>query len=245
MSKKNNLKNTYKEIKEIEKRNDFVNRHSNAEIYLDDKYNHTDSLKVKIKKGTLHIFGECFYHLHKLSYIKKDNFSKYVIRNRNIIGTMFIIGTLALGGKISNIIDNTNKNETTIVSELPDSNYITLNKLYVVQPKDTLSELSEKTGISQNDIKQANQFETSLLFEGNTIKLPYRINYNELENYTEIIDNGNMTAKSLAKSYETDFRTILLLNENTIKYDNDKQDYLFTTDTVIIPSFDKIEKKYK
>ena len=118
------------------------------------------------------------------------------------------------------------------------------------QPKkgDTLWGLSQEFGISQSEIKNANQdlfSNTDLIYDMYKYKIPYKVTTNNLDEYTDIVDTGDLTVKELAKEYDTDVSTLLGINENNVEYDYDKQAYVFTTDQAIVPSFDEIIEKSK
>ena len=69
MSKNNeNIITKYKALRGKEKRQ-HEKRHGDVEEYLDEYYNYSNDMSVRIKKGALHIVGEAFYKLNCLKYL--------------------------------------------------------------------------------------------------------------------------------------------------------------------------------
>lgn len=237
----------YKAIRGKEKQM-FIERHGSAEDYLNEKYENSTDTIVKIKKGVIHIFGEAFYKLDSLRYLEHDNFKKYVIRNRQVLGAVLVVGALAIGAPT---IKKANEKDPVIITAYAEDKTAaeyTFNKIYVVQKGDNFWDIMQETGFTESELKNANNslFDNTIVHPGDEIKLPYKISTNKLEEYVEIVDKGDIkSARELAKIYETDLDTIVELNKSNLEYNNDTHDYEIITDQVIVPSFDEIVKKYK
>ena len=246
------VSNDYKSIKEKEKKNSFKKRHERSEKFLKEEYGKDiDSIPkwiaFKTKKGLLHITGEFVYQVNNLIPRKKDDASRYVIRNRKVILGVIIGGAIITGLNTNKVKEANSNSKATI--ETTDTTkpvkYYYLNKIYVVQSGDTLSELAEKKGVSMSRIESVSELNTSLLYIGQKIKIPYEIDEDELYEYTKIVDAEGKTLKELASIYETDVETLEELNKNYIMFDYDRQSLVSISDTILVPNFSKIEKTSK
>ena len=245
MSKNNeeNIITRYKALKGKEKRK-HEKRHGAVEEYLDEYYNHSNDLSVRIKKGTLHIVGEAFYKLNCLKYLKKDTPKKYVLRNRQIIGVV-LAGTLVISGISLSKHQDKPEPEPTPVAPLED---YTFNKMYEVQRGDTLLEVAEDFDVKSSDIRYANSslFEGStLLHEGDVLKIPYTVCTDDLGKFTDIIDIGDLSVQEVADIYGTDCKTLQLINGDNITFDYEDREYEINQDQIVVPEFDEIVKKHK
>lgn len=245
MSKNNeeNIITRYKALRGKEKRQ-HEKRHFAAEEYLDERYNYSTATTVKIKKGALHVVGEAFYKINCLKVLKKDTPKKYVLRNRQIIG-IIVAGTLVIGGV--NILRRPDKEETAkqpVTSTLTD---YTFNKTYEVQPGDTLSQVAEDFDVKATDIKYANKSleDTNLLYQGDTLKIPYTVSTADLGEFTDIIDIGDLSVQQVAEIYETDCQTLELINGDNITFDYEDREYEINQDQIVVPEFKEIVKKHK
>lgn len=237
----------YQALRGKEKRR-FHKRHEALEEDLIEEYGDSQDFTLKLKKGTIHVLGETIYNINCMRKQKNDTFKKYVIRNRKKLGVIVVAGFLAVGIPVAKNIRKTEPVIVTAYAEDNNETEYTFNKLYYPVSGDTLSGLSKEFDISQSEIKNANSdlFDnTDLIFENNVYKIPYKVTTNDITEYTDIVDNGDLTVKELAKEYDTDVTTLLEVNKDNVEFDYDKQAYVFTTDQAIVPSFDEITKKQK
>lgn len=246
MSKNNSeesILTRYRALRGKEKRQ-HEKRHGNVEEYLDEYYNHSNDLSVRIKKGTLHVIGEAFYKINCLKYLKKDTPKKYVLRNRQIIGFV-VAGTLVICG--ANVFKRPSKQEPTPSPKAPLVDY-TFNKIYDIQPGDTLTEVAESFDVKPTDIKYANPklFEnTNLLYDNDFLKIPYTVSTDDLGKFTDVIDIGDATVKEIAEEYGTDCETLQLINGDNITFDYEDREYEINQDQIVVPEFKEIVKKHK
>ena len=243
MSKNNeNIITKYKALRGKEKRQ-HEKRHGDVEEYLDEYYNYSNDMSVRIKKGALHIVGEAFYKLNCLKYLKKDTPKKYVLRNRQVIG-LVVASTLVIGGV--SVFKNTGKEEQDTVTRNPLVDY-TFNKVYEVQQGDTLSQLAENFDVKSSDIKYANRSleNTNLLYEGDVLKIPYTVSTDDLGEFTDIIDIGDLSVKEVAEVYGTDCQTLQLINGDNITFDYEDREYEINQEQIVVPEFKEIVKKHK
>lgn len=234
----------YKALKGREKQAHDI-RHGEAEKFLNEKYQYANDISTRLKKGTLHIAGETFYKLQCLGIRNKDNITKYVFRNRKVIGIILASGIVLGGISIAKNIRNDEQPKTgQTTSTLTD---YTFNKTYEVQFGDTLSELSEQFDVDQDDIRRANKAleNTTLLQEGYTLKIPYTISTDNLEEFVDVVDIGDLTVKELANEYNTDCQTLYELNNGNIDFDYETKQYVTTKEQLLVPEFDEIIKKHK
>lgn len=234
----------YKEVKKEEEKESLYKRHSilNKRIY-NEFYNFDESIPgeivFSIKQGTIHITAEMFYQLRKLTYLGKEPFTKFIIRNRKLIGTVLLSSILisALSGKnISDNIDDNNQNITS--EELTEENSeleITLNRKYEVVQGDTLSEIAQDSGNSVDRIKYENNLDSDLIYIGEKLTIPYTISKENINYYTDTIPVGNKKIQDIASEYETDIKTIISLNKEAILEQGDN--YIILSNQIIVPKF--------
>ena len=234
----------YKALKGREKQAHDI-RHGEAEEFLNEKYQYANDINTRLKKGALHIVGEAFYKLDSLRYLEHDNAKKYVLRNRQIIG-FILAGTLVLGGVSLARNTRQDKQPRTEQTQSALEDY-TFNKTYEVQFGDTLSELAERFDVKQGDIKRANKSleNTTLLQEGDILKIPYTVSTDNLEEFVEIVNIGDLTVKELAEQYGTDCQTLYDLNTGSIDFDYETRQYVTNKEQLLVPEFDEIVKKHK
>ena len=244
-NKLENAINKYKALRGKEKQK-FNERHYEAEKLLDERYNHSNSIEVKLKKITLHIFGESFYKLNCLRILKSDTPKKYLVRNRQIASLVLagsIVGT-AIG--LANLRHDEPKPDP-IVNNKPEIEYCDINRVYEVQFGDTLSEVAEEFDVSQSSIKYANKKDSTLLYTGEDLIIPYQLNTDYLDECTDVVNIGDMTVEELADKYETDCKTLVELNGDGITYDytEAEREYKTDLDQLLVPDFDKVLEKHK
>lgn len=240
------VKEDYKYIKDMEEKNKFSVRREKREEYINREFKgDIDSIPkwivFKTTRGILHVAGEFVYQLRKFVPKKRDDVTRYVIRNRKAIVGLALCGGLAIG--LSQCNKKSVEPEVSVVDPVPPVEYITLDKIYEVQPKDTLSELAEKVGISMSDIEIENHLDVNLLYIGQKLALPYEVDESELYDYIKLVDVDDMSIKEIAAKYETNVETLEKLNEEYIVFDYDTQKLVSTTSTILVPDFSKIEKE--
>ena len=197
-------------------------------------------IAFRLGQGIVHISAELLYQLSKLSYINKDNLIKYILRNRRLAAAV-VAGVII----ISNIPGQTNTPEPIntgevagVVVENPTETYdetITLIRNYEVVVGDSFSTLSDMSLTKINTIKAMNGYTSDMLYLGDIIKLPYVVNKEDLQYYTETVDTNGMSLADLASLYETDEDTLYRLNKEAIG-DVDGA-HIITTTKILVPKF--------
>lgn len=239
------IRKSYKEVKSDESKYPFKERHRN----LNDRFYNNYAGKVdstggliafRLGQGIVHISAELLYQLSKLSYINKDNLIKYILRNRRLAAAV-VAGVII----ISNIPGQTNTPEPIntgevagVVVENPTETYdetITLIRNYEVVVGDSFSTLSDMSLTKINTIKAMNGYTSDMLYLGDIIKLPYVVNKEDLQYYTETVDTNGMSLADLASLYETDEDTLYRLNKEAIG-DVDGA-HIITTTKILVPKF--------
>ena len=182
---------------------------------------------------------ELMYQLSKLEYISKDKPLKFFIRNRVLaasLAALIIIFTISLNN--SNSIqtgDNVVAGEEKIYTDNIDENQIMLTKVHKVTYGDTLSKLSKESNTTINAIKRENALSSDDLYIGDTIKVPYYVNEEDIKYYVNSIDVDNRSLYDIAKMYNTDIETLVRLNEEAIQeIDNT---YIIMSNTLLVPDF--------
>lgn len=224
----------------------YADRHKKYSEYLDEMYDGKDTPWIKTKRGALHILGELYHQGSKFKVRKKDNVSKYLIRNRRVIITAALTGAVIVVLNTPPMKKAFTPEPIQTQSESEEkTEYITINKIYKVKNGDTLSELSEKTGIDQTTIKNANRMDTTLLFIGDELKIPYTIDIRDLDEYVKEIELKDKTVEEIAEEYNTDMITLKELNPYTITYDYENKEYKVKTKKIVVPNFTKEKKETK
>lgn len=224
----------------------YADRHKNCSEFLDDLYDGKDTTWIRTKKGALHVLGELYYQGSKFKVRKNDNASRYILRNRRVITAAILTGAVivVLNTPPMKKVFSPEPIQTQSTAEEP-TEYITINKIYKVQNGDTLSELAEETGVDQTTIKNANRMNSTLLFIGDELKIPYTVDVKDLDKYVEEVELGDKTVEELAEYYETDMITLKELNPYTITYDYENKEYKVKTKKIVVPNFTKEKKETK
>ena len=132
--------------------------------------------------------------------------------------------------------------ETTITTTVEDDN-IYLYRNYTVEFGDSLSYLSQISGISISTIREANGMgpKDTMIIDGQKLKLYYPVKPEDLKYYTAIVELDGRDIFDIAKEYETDVDTLCKLNKDSIveTYDSEKQVYRYSIkgNTLIVPNF--------
>lgn len=199
--------------------------------------------------------------LLKLRVHKNDNFRKYVLRNKKVLGTLAVV--VALGATASTINSNNNSvavfenTQTTIDSEddvvnenqlsldyttssteettPPDQ--VTIYRVHEVVVGDALYKFSADSNSTIEEIKKVNGMSSDSIVLGREYKIPYIINYEDLGIYTNSATyDPNMSLEDFAKKYETDIETIRKINQEAITFAPGKG-YSVNTDILLVPDF--------
>ena len=111
-----------------------------------------------------------------------------------------------------------------------------LNRNYTILKGDTLSRLASNANSSISELKQINGYETDDIYYGRKMQIPYTIDTEDLEFYTESVKVNDYTLEELAKIYETDIETLYKLNPEAIMKIGDNTYYVLS-DSLIVPKF--------
>ena len=237
------VKQAYKEVKKEERKYPFSDRHSNINRNYHNKYADRDTAKEEVlfRAGQIpvHILMELMYQLSKLEYISKDKPLKFFIRNRVLaasLAALIIVFSISLNN--SNSIqtgDNVVAGEEKFYTDNIDENQIILTKVHKVTYGDTLSKLSKESNTTIKAIKRENALSSDNLYIGDTIKVPYYVNEEDIKYYVNSIDVDNRSLYDIAKMYNTDIETLVRLNEEAIQeIDNT---YIIMSNTLLVPDF--------
>lgn len=248
-----NVKDSYREVRRDEKKYSFKKRHARIndaydETFADSVKNVPGEILFYTGKGTAHVFLEGLYQLSRLSYINKDTVTKYVIRNRRLIAAALAVGVIASCGW--------NKEEkkveelpvAPIVTELPtekeemkqpvaesEEPRVVMTRFYTIERGDTLSRLAYNANSSVEELKRMNGYEDDKIYSGRKMTIPYTIDREDLEYYTESIKVYDLTLEEIARAYETDIDTLYQLNREAI-YKLGRQ-YSILSDSLLVPKF--------
>lgn len=198
----------------------------------------------RIQKGVFFFFREAFVTGYNMKIRRDDGAIRYTIRNRGPIATLIAL-TLVLGASYAkNSSDNSLSNEPTISYEektdqesemAVQTPTITLIRNYEVEMGDTLSQLATDANCSMSEIKRINDLDSDMIYYQSTIKIPYHIPIDEIENYTTQSLYQGENLKNYATLFQTTEATILALNKDTIVESNGN--YYVTTNTLTTPTF--------
>ena len=248
-----NVKDSYREVKIDERKNSFAKRHARMSQAFDETYqDKVTSLPKEILfhtgKGTAHVFLEGFYQLSRLSYINKDTVTKYVIRNRRLVALALALGIITSCGWFQpkkeeeapvatkvveiHVPDETEPVETTVEGEEPR---LVLTRYYTIERGDTLSRLAYNANSSVEELKQINEYDSDKIYAGHKMIIPYTIDREDIDYYTETVYINDFSIEEIARAYETDVETIVQLNRGYIVYSNGE--YHATTYYILVPVF--------
>ena len=150
--------------------------------------------------------------------------------------TVAFLGASFIGLSINAAKKNTKESEiNTMINE--DENTITLTRNYTVSWGDTITAISNRTGISQRDITSDNDIENAnRIGEGQHLVLNYSIDSDNLKYYTETVSVEGKYISEIASEYDTTIKTIYDLNKDAI-IDNGNGTYTIISDTVLVPKW--------
>ncbi|MBP5679406.1 MAG: LysM peptidoglycan-binding domain-containing protein [Bacilli bacterium] len=246
-----NVKEAYREVKIEERKMSFQKRHQGISQAFDEEFaDKVTSVPKEILfytgKGTVHVFLEALYQLSRLTYINKDNVTKYVIRNRRLLAAAVAAGVLFSVGSCSK------KEEAPIVrpithivveeptqevpEEIPSEDpRLVLTRNYTIEKGDTLALLAYNSNSSIEELKRINGYDSDKIYYGRKMTIPYTINREDLEYYTESVKMNDFSLKEIARAYETDLETLYQLNPIAIFYQDGQ--YYPISNTILVPRF--------
>lgn len=194
--------------------------------------------------GILNITAEMIYQIIRLKEEKKG----LVLSHKTAAAGLAAIVILSSCGfavsSKSKTPDpaNTTPIEQTTPSEEEMQTAMTLTRMYTIEAGDTLSGIAANARTPMRKIKRINSISSPELIEmGATIEVPYTVDKEDEEYYTETIAVENMTLEEIAQKYETTVETLENLNAESINYLSDNS-YAILSDTLIVPKFPTIEE---
>ena len=247
--RQNSWTQAYKEVRQDEQSYDFISRHTAFnQLFRHEFEGKVDSFPKEVAfrmgQGTVHVFGEALYQIRKLGYITKDNFPRFVLRNRGLIGGILVAGTLITAANIKD-------KEPTELGSIPEATPIveeqvetvsreenktyTLMRNYRIPKGDTLSEISENARTPIEEIQDINHIHGTTIYAGDHIRIPYTIPEEDLMYYTYTIKVGNQSLEDITRMYETDIDTLMTLNEGSITWMNGN--YILFSEDLRVPHF--------
>ncbi len=253
------FKDAWQEIRSEEKTYPFTERHKNINKNIHREYYpyRATSLQYMVyglKNGILHVSAELVYQLEKFRYITEDNVPKFIIRNRKSL-----CGIIAAGVLITSVVTKSNDPVTKPSVEQPTtpvtdpviseddtveniSDKIVLNRVHVIEFGETLSEYSEDSNTTVEEIKRINNIKDENIIEsGKKIVIPYIISKDDLKYYVSSTEyDSNIPLETYAALYETDVETLLQLNKEAIDkviLSTGEIAYMPISNTLQVPSF--------
>ena len=167
------FKEAWQEVRSEEKSYPFTERHKNINKNIHSKYypyraTLPQYIVYGLKNGLLHVSAELVYQLEKFRYITEDNIPKFIIRNRKSLCGIIVAGVL-----ITSVVTKSNDPVTKPSVEKPTtpvtdpviseddtveniSDKIVLNRVHVIEFGETLSEYSEDSNTTVEEIKRIN-----------------------------------------------------------------------------------------
>ena len=248
-----NVKDSYREVRQDEKKYSFKKRHAKInDAYYDSFAGGVKNVPGEIVfytgKGAAHVFLEGLYQLSRLSYINKDTVTKYVIRNRRLIAAALAVGVIASCGWSKDEKKVEELPVTTIATQVPTTKEevdqpmveleeprVVMTRFYTIERGDTLSRLAYNANSSVEELKRMNGYEDDKIYSGRKMTIPYTIDREDLEYYTESIKVYDLTLEEIARAYETDIDTLYQLNREAIYKLGDQ--YSILSDSLLVPRF--------
>ena len=253
------FKDAWQEIRSEEKTYPFTERHKNINKNIHSKYypyraTFLQYMVYGLKNGLLHVSAELVYQLEKFRYITEDNVPKFIIRNRKSLCGIIVAGVL-----ITSVVTKSNDPVTKPSVEQPTtpvtdpviseddtveniSDKIVLNRVHVIEFGETLSEYSEDSNTTVEEIKRINNIKDEDIIEsGKKIVIPYIISKDDLKYYVSSKEyDSNIPLETYAALYETDVETLLQLNKEAIDkitLSTGETVYAPISNTLQVPSF--------
>lgn len=255
------FKEAWHEVRSEEKSYPFTERHKNINKNIHSKYypyraTFLQYMVYGLKNGILHVSAELVYQLEKFRYITEDNIPKFIIRNRKSLCGIIVAGVLitsAVTKDNDSVITPPEEQPTTPVTDTstsePDtqveqitSDKIVLNRVHVIEFGETLSEYSEDSNTTIEEIKRINNIKDEDIIEsGKKIVIPYIISKDDLKYYVSSTEyDSNIPLETYAALYETDVETLLQLNKEAIDkvvLSTGQTAYMPISNTLQVPSF--------
>lgn len=255
------FKEAWQEVRSEEKSYPFTERHKNINKNIHSKYypyraTLPQYIVYGLKNGLLHVSAELVYQLEKFRYITEDNIPKFIIRNRKSLCGIIVAGVLITSAVTKNndsVITPPEEQPTTPVTDTstsePDtqveqitSDKIVLNRVHVIEFGETLSEYSEDSNTTVEEIKRINNIKDENIIEsGKKIVIPYIISKDDLKYYVSSTEyDSNIPLETYAALYETDVETLLQLNKEAIDkiiLSTGEIAYMPISNTLQVPSF--------
>ena len=255
------FKEAWQEVRSEEKSYPFTERHKNINKNIHSKYypyraTLPQYIVYGLKNGLLHVSAELVYQLEKFRYITEDNIPKFIIRNRKSLCGIIVAGVLITSAVTKNndsVITPPEEQPTTPVTDTstsePDtqveqitSDKIVLNRVHVIEFGETLSEYSEDSNTTVEEIKRINNIKDENIIEsGKKIVIPYIISKDDLKYYVSSTEyDSNISLETYAALYETDVETLLQLNKEAIDkvvLSTGQTAYMPISNTLQVPSF--------
>lgn len=253
------FKDAWQEIRSEEKTYPFTERHKNINKNIHSKYypyraTLPQYIVYGLKNGLLHVSAELVYQLEKFRYITEDNIPKFIIRNRKSLCGIIVAGVLitsAVTKDNDSVITPPEEQPTTpvtdpVISEDDTveniSDKIVLNRVHVIEFGETLSEYSEDSNTTVEEIKRINNIKDEDIIEsGKKIVIPYIISKDDLKYYVSSTEyDSNIPLETYAALYETDVETLLQLNKEAIDkvvLSTGQTAYMPISNTLQVPSF--------
>lgn len=255
------FKDAWQEIRSEEKTYPFTERHKNINKNIHREYypyraTLPQYIVYGLKNGLLHVSAELVYQLEKFRYITEDNIPKFIIRNRKSLCGIIVAGVLitsAVTKDNDSVITPPEEQPTTPVTDTstsePDtqveqitSDKIVLNRVHVIEFGETLSEYSEDSNTTIEEIKRINNIKDEDIIEsGKKIVIPYIISKDDLKYYVSSTEyDSNIPLETYAALYETDVETLLQLNKEAIDkvvLSTGQTAYMPISNTLQVPSF--------
>lgn len=253
------FKEAWQEVRSEEKSYPFTERHKNINKNIHSKYypyraTLPQYIVYGLKNGLLHVSAELVYQLEKFRYITEDNVPKFIIRNRKSLCGIIVAGVL-----ITSAVTKSNDPVTKPSVEKPTtpvtdpviseddtveniSDKIVLNRVHVIEFGETLSEYSEDSNTTVEEIKRINNIKDENIIEsGKKIVIPYIISKDDLKYYVSSTEyDSNIPLETYAALYETDVETLLQLNKEAIDkviLSTGEIAYMPISNTLQVPSF--------
>lgn len=253
------FKEAWQEVRSEEKSYPFTERHKNINKNIHSKYypyraTLPQYIVYGLKNGLLHVSAELVYQLEKFRYITEDNVPKFIIRNRKSLCGIIVAGVL-----ITSAVTKSNDPVTKPSVEKPTtpvtdpviseddtveniSDKIVLNRVHVIEFGETLSEYSEDSNTTVEEIKRINNIKDENIIEsGKKIVIPYIISKDDLKYYVSSTEyDSNIPLETFAALYETDVETLLQLNKEAIDkitLSTGETVYAPISNTLQVPSF--------
>ena len=253
-------KKAYGNAREFEKKHPFSERHNliidewfNGEKMFEDCQTIGECIEKIFSSETLmrifcHGSVEVIWLAEKLKKYATDDIPTYVMRNRRAIagtlaGIYILFGMPGLINKNAQSEATSNNTAAYQTYEDQDSDIdikmeteYTLNRIYTVQSGDSLSKLSQDSNTTINYIMKVNGLDSENIQIGQTLKIPYIVEEDELKYYTESIEyNLSTSLEEIAEMYGTDVRTLYSINTEALESYGDS--YVVMSDTILVPTF--------